>query len=213
MEIPILGRLLRRNKPSPETVNAPQPQEPVQPKLEPQPATEVISDAPDVDREEVRKQLARSRRIKSVMGEDFDRRAKEAVREDIKEATPELLEELARTLDPDERNFKFLREGERIIVAGHGAHADYANEAHMVPEDGGFIARDKDRLNDQLLLIEDGSGGLRILPGNKNRPRTLEILRQMVPNVTFEERTTKRGEDLISMFGKREQSPRPRRSR
>lgn len=107
MEIPILGRFLKGNKTSPETSIKPPAQDPThQTEIEVTPPTgKTNSDAPDVNRDEVRKQLDISRTVLSA-GSDFNKGAMERVREDIKDVSPQLLEELVKTLDPSERNFK-----------------------------------------------------------------------------------------------------------
>lgn len=212
MEIPIIGRFLRGNKPSPEASVTPSPA------AEPEivltrgaafPVNET-PELPDIDSVHIRSYVTRFKA--EAVGDEKGREAIEKAKNALKKATPEVLEEMARTVDPDGRKPNFLREGDKVIIGWRGAHVHCAVAANMVPEDGGTIMKDPDRPTEPVILVMDGSGGFHIVPGNKNRPKTLEVLRQMAPGVIFEERITSVGQELNRMFGKQE-APTPRRPR
>lgn len=210
MEIPIIGRFFKGNK-----ANAEVPQslpKDIQAVSTPPEIVPPVSEttAPDIDREHITRTI---REHKSwVRSDPQEKEFVEKAKSALKEATPELLEEMARTVDPDKRKPNLLREGDRIIIGWKGAHMHCALAANMTPEDAGTIMKDPDRPTEPILLVMDGSGGFHIVPGNRNRPKTLEVLRQMAPNVIFEERVTSVGKELLSMFGPREPRP-PRQPR
>lgn len=99
---------------------------------------------------------------------------------DAQPATAELLEELVHTEYPYNTR-KFVRQGDRIVLARYGEHARIAWREQMeTPDDAGRIARDP-RI--ERLLVEGDSVSLRINRDNPHRPDTITLLRKIAPSI------------------------------
>lgn len=100
---------------------------------------------------------------------------------DVTPVTAELLEELVHTDPSNELPRKFVRQGEKVLLASYGEHARIAKTGDMqAPDDAGIITRDK---HIERLIVGGDSLSLRINRGNPNRPETIEVLKKIAPGI------------------------------